>query len=508
LTKSYSADLRVTIGEIRETPSHVNDMNKTFRATAAYTLGNVIQRGLSFIMLPFFTRALIPAQYGQLSVAFAITGVASVIMTFGLELTAYRTYFQLSDDKAAQRRYVHTAWTFLIVAPMGLAVVVTLISIPLLSGVHLVTPLIMLLSLVTAALNVAATRVPYVVLRAEQRLRDFMVINIGFAAFTAAASATAVLVLRAGVIGWLVAVVLANVVEFGLALWVVPFRRHERLESRHLKQSLRLGIPLVPHYMSQWSLQLADRLVLATLVSGSALGVYSLGANIATPMMVLVSSVSQALLPTYARASKQDSDARELPRTILMQVGIVALVTVAGALLAPSMVHLLTPRVYGGAGSIAPWIVLGYGFFGVYWIPIALAGITVGKTKRIWIITVAAAATNVGMIVLLVPSSGVESAAIASAVGYAVLFVGVAGYAHLAGNPARIPWRSVGATLLVCASIYSVGVATASDDTLVGAIMRLAWCGAALAAVAVIVAGSPRRLVHRVVRRQVVVDAG
>lgn len=471
---------------------------RTFRATAAYTLGNVIQRGMSFILLPFFTRALAPAQYGQVAIAFSITAVASVLMAFGLELTLYRTFFQLSDDPSAQRRYVHTAWTFLMVAPAAMATAGTLVSIPLLTGSRLVTPLIMFLSLTAAALNVAATRVPYAVLRSQQRLRGFMAINIGFAVVTGLASALAVLVLHTGVIGWLTAVVVANLIELGLAMWVVPFRWREDFDRPRIIDSIRLGLPLIPHYVAQWSLQLADRLLLATLVTSSVLGVYSLGANLAAPIMVLVSSISQALLPSYARASKEGDDIRDLSGTIVLQVSVVGLVTVAGALLTPSIVHLLTPAAYGGAADIAPWIVLGYGFLGLYSIPMALAGLTVGKTKGIWTITVVAALTNLGLIRWLVPGFGVESAAIASAVGYAVLLVGVSAYAHRAGNPARIPWHRVGAALLACAAAYTLAVATTSAYTVVGGLTRLVWCGAVVAIVAIIVAGSPGRLVRRV----------
>lgn len=474
-------------------------MTRTFRATAAYTLGNVIQRGLSFILLPFFTRALAPAQYGQISVAFSITGVASVLMAFGLELTAYRTFFRLSDDSAAQRRYVQTAWTFLIIAPATIAIVGTLVSIPLLTGVKLVTPIIMLLSLAAAALNVSATRVPYVVLRAEQRLRDFMVINIGFAVVTTVASALAVLVLHTGVIGWLTAVAVANLIELALAMWVVPFRWREGFARAPLMESLRLGMPLVPHYVSQWSLQLADRLLLGVLVSRPVLGVYSLGSNLAAPIMVLVSSISQALLPSYAQASTKPDGMRELSRAIRLQVGIVGVVSVAGALVGPTVIHLLTPATYSGAADIAPWIVLGYGFFGLYAVPMDLAGLTVGRTKRIWLITVFAAATNLVLIWCLVPGFGVEAAAIASAVGYAVLLAGVCAYAHHVGNPAQIPWRGVGANLLVCIGAYAFAVATTSADTLVGGLLRLGWCGAAAAGVAIIVAGSPRHLLRQLV---------
>jgi O-antigen/teichoic acid export membrane protein len=471
---------------------------QTFKATAAYTAGSTLQRGLSFLLLPLFTRAVTPAQYGQLSVAFSITGVAFVIMGFGFELTVYRTFFKLSDDPPALRRYIHSAWTFLIVAPAVITIVVSLVSVPLLAGSNLVTPLIMFLSLAAAAISVGASRVPFVVLRAGERLRGFMTITGLSAVVTSLSTALAVIVLHTGVIGWLTAVVVANLIELGLAMWVVPFRWREGFDRTQVMETLRLGIPLVPHYAAQWSLQLADRLLLAALVSAPALGVYALGSNIAVPVTALLAGVSQALYPTYARAGTDLKALRELPNTIMLQVGVVGIITVTAALLAPPVIHLLTPAEYGGAASIAPWIVLGYGFLGIYSIPIALATLTVGKTKRIWMITVIAAVTNLGLIWWLVPSYGIEAAAIASAIGYAVLLAGLSVYAHKAGNPAQVPWRVIGAVLFTCVAVYALAIATTSAETLVGGLMRLVWsCGAA-GVVAVIVVGSPSRLLSRV----------
>jgi O-antigen/teichoic acid export membrane protein len=466
----------------------------TLKATAAYTFGNALQRGLAFLLLPFFTRVVTPAQYGQLSVAFSITGVAFAVMGFGFELTVYRSFFQLSDEPEAQERYVQSAWRFLIAAPIAITIVVSLVSLPLLAGATLITPLIMFLALAGAATNVAATRVPFSVLRAEQRLGAFMTISVGAAVLTSLSSVLAVVILHTGVIGWLTAVIIGNVLELALAMWVLPFRWRATFDYHDVVSSIRLGIPLVPHYVSQWSLQLADRLLLATLVTTSALGVYSLGANLAVPVMVLVSSVSQALLPTYAHAGAKRESLNELSDVIALQAGIVVAITAAGALLAPSAIALLTPREYAGAADVAPWIVLGYGFLGFYSIPMGLAGLTVGRTQRIWIITLTAALINLGLIWWFVPQHGIESAAIASAVGYAFLFLGASAYARRVGNPARIPWRRIAAILLPCALTYTLAVATTSADTVVGSLERLAWCGVIVGAVATMTTNLPSRL--------------
>ena len=192
-----------------------------------------------------------------------------------------------------------------------------------------------------------------------------------------------------------------------------------------VRETLKLSLPIVPHFLLLWALQLADRFLVAVILGTTAAGLYSVASNLALPMFLIVLGFGQAFMPAYARAGKEKSTKVSLQNTIASQVAVMSALCLACAALAPPAIYLLTDRQYASAASLAPWIVLGYGFQGYYAIP--MNGITLfhGNTKGLPVISGTGAAVNFGLIVWLAPIYGLEAVAIASAVGYAALLAGV-----------------------------------------------------------------------------------
>ena len=75
----------------------------------------------------------------------------------------------------------------------------------------------------------AATTVPLALLRAQQRLRDYIVVSSCLAGATAVLTVTLVVVLDRGVTGWLLAMIGANFATLVAAVVVVPWGAVDRL---------------------------------------------------------------------------------------------------------------------------------------------------------------------------------------------------------------------------------------------------------------------------------------
>jgi O-antigen/teichoic acid export membrane protein len=242
----------------------------------------------------------------------------------------------------------------------------------------------------------------------------------------------------------------------------------------------------MPHFAAMWSLQLADRVLLAALVATSSVGVYSLASNMATPLLVLVIGVNQAFMPAYAQAGKQNATT-DLRSLIEMQVAVIAILSLACALLAPVVINVLLDVHYRAAAGLTSWIVLGYAFVGLYSIPMNGVTLTHGRSRRIWVVSIAAAAVNLGLIYAFVPQSGLVAAAAASAAGYGVLLIGVLLYSVLTGTTIRYPWWSMGAVIGAGVLAYAGGVLTVGSGDAADLALRLAWIIAAAVVIAAIV---------------------
>jgi O-antigen/teichoic acid export membrane protein len=449
------------------------------RNSAVYAGAAAFQRAIVFLLLPVYTRVLAPAEYGRLSVLLAIASAAMIVLSCGMDTAFFRTYFALRSDPEAQRRFVTTAWAFLLVVPPAVAALLALLAAPLLARSALVAPGELALALAGAALLVSATVVPLALLRAEERLRDYLVLAGVTAGTTAALTLVAVVALHGGVAGWLGAVVVANAVTLAAAVRLIPLSLSPGVDRRMLAGALALGLPLVPHVLSHWGLGVSNRLVLAGMVATSQVGIYALAANVALPVAILMQGMAQGFMPSFARAATDGAALAALRRVIGAQFLIVLAVAAAGALIGPIAVHHLAPAEYAAAAELVPWLALGYGLLGLYFIPMNAVALTAGRTGRVWIITLAAAGTNLACLLVLVPLLGLLGAAVAVPVGYAVLLVGVAIYSLGADNPVRYPVAQLARGLLVFAVVYALAVATSGDRTAVDACIRLAWLGLA-----------------------------
>ncbi|MGN6372924.1 MAG: lipopolysaccharide biosynthesis protein [Solirubrobacteraceae bacterium] len=407
-----------------------------------YALANAGQRALVFILLPVYTAVMSAAEYGRLGLLLTIQTGAAVILTGGMDNGVMRHFFQLEGDRPAQRRFILTAWRFLTWAAVGLSALVAVGLVLFAPTTAAFRPEEGALAVLVAAMFVGATVVPLTVLRAEHRLKDYIVLTSVTGIATVVLTVLFVVVLRLGVAGWLIASMLANGLTLLAGLVVVPWEPLRSADRDGLRAALKLGIPLVPHAASGWSLQLADRIVLASLVAVSSLGVYTLAANISLPAMVVLQGLNMGFLPSYARVHANPNAVRDLRNAVTLQV-IMALAVGCGlALLGPPVVSLMSTS-YAGAGELVPWIVLGYVFMGLYFIPMNVISMVVGRTTFVWTLTLTAAATNIGAIYWLVPRDGIAGAAEASAIGYLVLLILMSLYARTCAVRASVDWARV-----------------------------------------------------------------
>jgi O-antigen/teichoic acid export membrane protein len=435
-----------------------------------YAIANAIPRLLTFIFLPLYTRVLTPGEYGRLSLILIIAVAVSFLLASGLDIAILRIYFQL-EAAGSKKRFVDSLWlASSIVTLVGTAIILAASSLFIgASGTVSFEDLV--LGLAGAAALVASTTIPQSILRAEQRRKSYLLLSFANAGLSASITLLLVVGLRLGPTGWLTAVLIANSCTFVIAVLLVGWRPPLPFDGLSVRRAYGLGIPLIPHALAQWSLLLADRGVLASIVSITQLGVYSLAATMSTPALVLVQSISQGFATSYANPDRR----RNSQETTSLHSMLVLWVCIAVALLGPCAIGLITTPAFRPAAPLVPWLALGYLFLGLYYIPMSGLSLGLGKTRLVWIFSVGAAIINLTLVRVLVPHYGLVSAAIASAIGYLALLVSVFAYATYSRAPLEYQWWrqtvAIGAAIIVSiAALMTTGYTTIED-----AVVRIGW---------------------------------
>jgi O-antigen/teichoic acid export membrane protein len=461
-------------------------VSRSLTSAAVYSLGFAVQRAIGLVMLPFYTRAISPSQYGALGILLSLYIVVGVLFSAGLETSIVRNYFQLAAEPERRQEYIDSVWRFLALYPLIASLLLAVGVWPFLGSSHYISGSDVLLMLLASALNTAGSTLPLAVLRARQDLRGYLWMTAVTAFGTPALTIIFVVFLHQGIRGWFLAAAIVNFAAFGAAMIIVPWRPRAHFNRRVVGAALLFSLPLIPHFISSWALQLADRLVISGIVTAGQLGIYSLASNLASPILMLVMALNQGFIPIYAKAGAKAGHERELSTVVMLQITAVVGLTLAGATLGASAVLVLTPPSYHSAAPLVPWIVLGYGFLGVYFVPMNGATLGAGRRNFAWVASASSAATNIALLLIYVPSDGVYAAAVASAIGYFVLLLLMAIWAHARHNPVSYDWYRISQAVVLGLLAYVGATLTAPRSPAGTIVVQIGWLFAFAFAIAML----------------------
>jgi O-antigen/teichoic acid export membrane protein len=398
-------------------------LRKLVGASAVYGLGSVLVRGLAFLLLPLYTRYLNPSEYGIVALAVTCTVVLGLIYPLGLRGAVSRTWYEEGTPQERRER-VGTLWIAMVLAAAAMALALDRAG-PWLSAALLpevpFQPYLRL-AVWTAFLGVFGLT-PLVLLQAQERPRAYVVLTVGTALVTTLLSVWLVLLGR-GAEGYLLGALLGSGVAAVCYLALTLRQVRPVWRSGVLVPALAFSLPLVPHAIAGWALEMSDRAILSRLVPLHDVGVYSLGYQLGAAMGLLTNAFNAAWVPFLFGALKEEGEAAQprLARLVTYYAFVLCFVGLGWGLLVEHALPLLAGPEFQAAYHITPWVVGGYVLGGLYFIPTNLL-FWRRQTRVIPMVTVAAGAANVGLNLWLIPRYGAIAAAWSTLVAYALLLL-------------------------------------------------------------------------------------
>lgn len=399
------------------------------RDLAVYGAGDVAAQAISFLLLPIYVRYLSPGDYGVLALLLTVEMLTKILFRWGVDASFMRMYYDCPDQEA-RRRLASTVFFFLLAAN-GVVLAAVLALAPTLSR-HLFDSPSQAAALQILLVNTFLSTfffIPFHQLRIERQSSRFIALTLTRSLVTILGRLTLVIGFQLGVLGIVVADLVATAL-FGVLMFprfAVLIR--PRFSRDLLREALRFGVPRIPHGLAQQTVAVSDRYVLSLYATLHEIGLYSIGASFGMGLKLFLNAFEFAWAPFYF-AIMREPDAKPTYRLVAtwgtaVLIGLAMLVS-AGA---PQIVRIMTTPLFHGAAAVMPWIAVGVVLQGVY----LLTSIGLNITKRTEFYPVAtglAAATSIGANLALVPGYGVTGAAVATALSYAVLASVSAVFSH------------------------------------------------------------------------------
>jgi O-antigen/teichoic acid export membrane protein len=393
------------------------------RQSIVYGLGGVALQAVGLVTFPVLARVFAPRDYGLLEVTTAASTVLLTVVDAGMVSAAQRSWYDHADERARSRRSVlATAFVFTS-ACAALAAVAGVLGRAPISGWFFGSRDHGLLVALAAVSIPVANAAGF--LRQAMRLR-FRAWHFAFSTTLAAVAGGAAVVLAvtwldAGVSGVVAGLLVGQSLGLAYGLVVVAADLRGRLSGSELRTMVAYGLPLIPTALAMWALMLVDRLMLGRLSSLGQVGEYAAANRIASPILLATTAFATAYGPYALSLYTRD---RALERTVRSRIltYLTAGLTLAGltlTLFARELLGLLAPGYETAYEAVGP-VVLGGVALGLA--GVVMAGISFAR-RTVWFagLTVAAAAVNIGLNLVLIPTLEMVGAAIATAVAFALL---------------------------------------------------------------------------------------
>ena len=393
------------------------------KQTAVYGLGAVAAQLLGVITLPIYARVFAPSEYGVIEVITVGLAVLAIVVDFGLNSAAQRSYFDYTDDDAEKRRVVlsssiGSSMTIATLLAVAVAAAREPISVWLFGSDRHATTLLLAAACIPANTLAGLVRE---VLRLRFRPWSYLTVSLITGCVGTALSLTFVLAFGWGVNGVFAGTLAGCLIAGAYAVTVAHPYIGRRISIPELRVMIAFGLPLVPVAIAMWMLQFVDRILLTKLASLDEVGQYAVANRLSLALTMLVAAFGVAYSPFMLSLHAEDAPAERMVRAQLLTYLTAGLVAVAVffSVFAREIVGIMAPGFHRSYQSVA-LVCAGAAALGFCQIP--MAGITISRrTKLFAYFSVAAAIVNVGLNFLLIPIWGQVGSAAATAVGYLLL---------------------------------------------------------------------------------------
>ncbi|MBT2160346.1 lipopolysaccharide biosynthesis protein [Zobellia barbeyronii] len=399
---------------------------KLFKNISFFTLFNVINSAIPFLLLPILTTYLSPDDYAIIDIFFNVSLIATPIVGLSVVQSISRYYFEDVDLP----KFITTV--FLVLVSSGLifmliSVVITFLAQGFIESYNF--PPFIIIVAVCYVIFSQVSEILLILWRVSYKTLQFGVFRVSKTILDLGLSVILIVCFEMGWEGRLIPQFLVAFLFCIIACFLLyrnGFLNILRIDKVYKKEALSFSLPLVFHTLGGNLIGFSDRFFILFMLGLSEVGIYSVGYQIGMVIALLQNSFNQAWVPFFFGKLKEDNYDEKV-RIVKISYAYFLLI-----LFLVLVFYLLTPFIYkyfiGSAfttgSAVVLWILLGYAFNGMYKM-VANYLFYLKKTKLIAYMTLGSAILNLILNYLLIQKNGILGAAQATTITFFVLFLGV-----------------------------------------------------------------------------------
>lgn len=322
----------------------LNKIPLTVKVSASYAICSILQKCLSFITLPLFTRLLTTEQYGQYTIYSSWQGILMIFLTLNLAYGSFQTAMVKYEDRRSE--YISSIQGICIL----LSCVFLLIYLPFRGMWNRLfeLPTLIVLLLVSEIIFSTSTQLWMERNRFEFKYKSVVAITL----LTSILSPVLAFVLvscteekgYARIIGY----ALINVI-IGIIIFIQNTKRGKKLFNKEFwKYALGFNIPLLAYYLSQVIFNQSDRIMISHMTGTGEAAMYGVAYNLAMILTFVLNAINGSYVPWMYGKIKEGRGVENKPISIVLII-LMGLMILCIIWFAPEIILIMAGEKYEAA---------------------------------------------------------------------------------------------------------------------------------------------------------------
>tara|TARA_Y100000996_G_scaffold244217_1_gene192061 strand:+ start:2681 stop:4099 length:1419 start_codon:yes stop_codon:yes gene_type:complete len=285
----------------------MDELLKLIKNISVYTLGNLLNKALGFILIPIYSVYLSTEDYGIISAMTIFISFCAVICSLSLDRAIYRCYFDYKTEEQ-KKTFLGT----IIIALFFFTTIFAFTIILLSDYVGLIFNSIPFYPYYFLALLILCISTAYQIVliyyRVTEQSKKYVLFSLGYLIINSSLIIYFVTNMNTGALGKLNANVIANLIFLPIAFLAIRNKINFKVDIKMLKDSLKYSIPIIPNLLSGLLLSMSDRIFIEKIINLHSMGIYSLGSQLAGGLAFVGAAFYGAFFPLFFRIANLEKE--------------------------------------------------------------------------------------------------------------------------------------------------------------------------------------------------------
>lgn len=287
---------------------------------------SMLTKSLPFITLPLITKLLSDSEsYGIADMFNVITSFGSAIAIMGMYDGIFREFFERKDDEEYQKKVTATGMNLVLISSLIISAGIYLLRFKLsifLFKSEIYSKLISISGITIFFIAIAA------ILGAPTRMRNqkkiFLFTGVGFSGIGF------LLTIFFIKIGYTYEALIYSTLGMSMISAFVFFILNKKdfsfkiLDKKIARELYKVGVPLLPGVLIYWIFNSMDRIMINKLVGANELGIYSVGAKVASASQLIYTAFSGGW-QYFSFSTMKDKDQVKVNSKIFQYLGVLSI---------------------------------------------------------------------------------------------------------------------------------------------------------------------------------------